>query len=173
MLLYHDCYDNLKKIKTPNPRWGSPRDNSTTTTAVNTRTVFTITAAAGIDTLSQSRDYTHAGSTRHFQMDVVSDGGAIDISASPQIVAGLQGDLLTLNGTSDTNTITFDDNGTLALWNDYPMILTDGDTITFVYNATLSPTVGGWGGSQWGQTGFGWGGASSGWVETSRNKGGI
>lgn len=170
MLLSHDCYDNLKRIQQPNPRWGSPRDNSTTTTAVNTRTVFTISAAAGITALSQSREYTHEGSRRHFHMDVVSDGGAISISASPQIVAGLQGDVLTLTGTSDTNTITINDDGAILLRYDSPMTLTDGDTITFVYNATFTNPYGEWGIDAWGQD---WGGSSSGWVETSRTKGGI
>ena len=136
MLLSCDCYDDLKKIKQPNPRWMSPRDNSDTTTAVNTPTVYTISAATGITALSQSREYTHEGSRRHFHMHVVSDGGAIDITADPQIVVGLQNDILTLEGTSDTNTVQLDNGTGVSLAGGVPMVLTDGDIITLVYNTT-------------------------------------
>jgi len=168
MLLYHDCVDNLKKIKQPNPRWMSPRDNSTTTTAVNTPTIFTISAATGITALSQSREYTHEGSRRNFYMQVVSDGGAIDITAEPQIVAGLQGDILTLTGTSNTNTIQLSDTGAVRLNANREFTLTDGDSITLVYNTDLDAY--GWG-DFWGSSG--WGDPSTGWIECSRTKGGI
>ena len=170
MLLSCDCIDNLKKIKTPNPRWMSPRDGSTSTSPVNTPTVFTISAATGITALSQSREYTHSGSTRHFHMDVVSDGGAIDITASPQIVVGLQGDILTLTGTSDTNTIKLDDDDGMMLYLDYPMVLANNDSITFVYNDLSANPWGEWGTDVWGND---WGGTTSGWTETSRTKGGV
>ena len=149
MLLCCDCKDDLTKIPTPNPHWMSPRDNSDSTDAVNTSTVYTISAATGISALGQSRTYSQEGSRRHFHMHVVSDGGAITLTASPQIVAGLQGDILTLTGTSDTNTIQMDDGLGVAMSNDYAMVLEDNDSITFVYNT------------------------SSGWGETSRTKGGV
>jgi hypothetical protein len=151
----------------------SPRDNSDTTTAVNSPTVFTISAATGITALSQSREYDHEGGRRHFHMDVVSDGGAISISANPQIVAGLQGDILTLTGTSDTDTIKLTDHGYLNLHLNYPFTLKDGSSITFVFN-TISTVPTGWGVSPWGS--FGWGSIDSpneGWMECSRTNGGF
>ena len=173
MLLCEGCRDNLKKIKQPNPRWMSPRDNSLSVNPVNSPTVYTISAATGIDALRQSREYSREGGRRHFFMHIVSDGGAVDISASPQIVAGLQGDVLTLYGTSDTNTIQLDDAAGVHLINDYSMVLKDGDSITLVYNASGSMTGSGWGTGLWGSTGFGFGSSDDGWVECSRNKGGI
>lgn len=148
----------------------SPRDGSTTTSPVNTPTVFTISAAAGITSLGQSREYTHEGGRRKFHMHVVSDGGAIDITASPQIVAGLQGDILTLTGTSDTNTIKIDDDDGTILYKDYSMVLKNNDSITFVYNDFSDDPFGEWGTDIWGSD---WSGTTSGWVETSRTKGGI
>lgn len=173
MLLCCDCRDNLKKLPTPNPRWLSPRDNSESTDAVNTPTIFTISAATGITALSQSREYDNEGSRRHFHMDVVSDGGAITVTASPQIVAGLQGDVLTLTGTSDTNTITITDRGSVNLRLERPITLTDGDTITFVFN-TITNIQYGWGSAPWGTAA--WGSPdypTEGWIECSRNKGGL
>jgi len=170
MLLCGDCRDNLKKIKQPNPRWMSPRDNSLSVDPVNTPTVYTISAAAGINALRQSRDYDHEGGRRHFYMDVISDGGPIDISANPQIVAALQGDVLTLHGTSDINTIKLEDSSTVHLTEDF-IILGNGDSITLVYNEGFSGV--GWGTGLWGSTGYGFGSASGGWVECSRYKGGI
>ena len=170
MLLCEGCKDNLKKIKIPNPRWMSPRDGSTSTSPVNIPTVFTISAAAGITSLGQSREYTHEGSRRIFHMYVVSDGGAIDITANPQIVAGLQGDVLCLHGTSNTDTIKLDDADGLLANQDKEFILTDGDTITFVYNTFSGNPYGEWGTDDWG---LDWGGVTTGWVETSRYKGGI
>lgn len=171
MLLCEDCRDNLKKIITPKPRWSSPRDNSLTTVPVNNPTVYTISAATGINALRQSRDYDHEGGRRNFHMYVVSDGGAITVVADPPIVAGLQGDILSLTGTSDTDTVQINDADTVALINGYPAVLGSGDTITFVYNTTL--TSGGWGVSLWGSTGYGFGGQDYAWVETSRTKGGF
>jgi len=170
LLLCSDCRDDTKKIKVPNIKWLSPRDNSTTTTAVNSPTVYTITAAGGINALRQSREYDNEGGRRIFHMYVVSDGGAIDITASPQIVAGQQGDVLTLHGTSDTDTIKLDDSDGLLANTDKQMILADGDTITFVYNDFTSDPYGQWGTDEWG---LDWGGITTGWVETSRYKGGI
>jgi hypothetical protein len=105
-------------------------------------------------------------------MWVVSDGGAITISADPQIIAGQVGDLLTLRGTSDTDTVQLDDTSTMHLIGGYSMVLKDGDTINLVYN-TFAGGVGGWGVSQWGSTGYGFGGSTEGWVEVSRYKGGL
>ena len=171
LLLCCDCRDDLKKIKQPNPRWMSPRDNSLTTTPVNAPTVYTISAATGIDALRQSRDYDHEGGRRQFHMYIVSDGGAVDITADPQIVSGLHGDILTLHGTSNTDTIKFEDTRALHMNGGRPVTLHDGDTITFVYNED-GTYLRGWGYFYWGD-GQGYDTLSSGWVETSRNKGGI
>jgi len=104
-------------------------------------------------------------------MRVVGNGGPVIITAAPQIVDGVDGDILTLTGTSDTNTITIQDAGDIALIRGLPAVLGDGDSITFVYTADFPGAgVGGWGVSQWGQTGFGFGGTDEAWVETSRTK---
>jgi len=107
-------------------------------------------------------------------MYIVGNGGPINITADPQIIDGLQGDVLTLTGTSNTNTVTIEDAGDLALTHG-SMILGDGDSITFVYNKDYTIIMGGlgWGLSEWGSTGYGWGSTNEAWVETSRTKGGF
>jgi hypothetical protein len=172
MMLCGGCRDNLTKIKQPRPRFFSPRSDSTSVTAVNEPTIFPISAATGIDKIAQSRVYTREGGRSIYHMYVVGNGGPVNITANPQIVDGLQGDILTLTGTSNTNTVTIEDAADLALI-EGPMILGDGDSITFVYNANYSVTVGGWSVSEWGSTGYGFGGTNEAWVETSRTKGGF
>lgn len=66
---------------------------------------------------------------------VVSDGGAIVISANPQIQAGtLDGERLTLIGTSDTNTIELN-NGT-GIRTNGACVLKNNSVITFVWDDT-------------------------------------
>jgi len=171
LLLCSGCRDDLTKIKQPNIRWMSPRTDSTTTIAISDPIVYTITAVDGIDAIRQSREYTYEGRRRVFHMYIVSDGGAIDISASPQIVDGLHGDILTLTGTSDTDTITLEDTAGLHMNGGLPFTLSDGASITFVFNEA-GTYLRGWGSFYWGN-GQGYSTESGGWVEISRLKGGI
>jgi hypothetical protein len=182
--LSDDCFDITDRIKSPRTRWQNPRENDTTTTipAESTPEVFTVSSGTGINLLSQSHELSERRDGRHISifMKVVSDGGAISISADPQIVAAAQlGDLLTLRGTSDTDTITLvserglrlkdGSGGTAGL----PFTLADRDAISFVYMNVLQ----GWGSMAWGSDP--WGDGSGGlsevpmWVETSRFKGGV
>ena len=105
-------------------------------------------------------------------MFIVGNGGPIDITASPQIVAGTDGDILTLTGTSDTNTVKLEDTAAVAMKYGYPITLGDGDSITFVYNTfddSDGGVIDGWGNSKWGSD-YGYGGTTAAWVETSRTK---
>ena len=95
LLLAPSEVDDLRRIKTPNPRWRSPRDNSTTTTAVNSPTVFTI-GATGITALQQSQEYREDGVHKHYYMHVIGISIPTTITADPRIVAG-----------ADTNRLTF------------------------------------------------------------------
>ena len=101
-------------------------------------------------------------------MYIVGDGGPIDITAVPQIVDGVNGDILTLTGTSDTNTITFEDTAATHMNSGKPMTLHDGDSITFVFQP-VGTYPRGWGIFGWGN-GQGYQTLSYGWVETSRTK---
>jgi hypothetical protein len=172
MLLCTGCVDDRSRIKQPRPRFFSPRDNSNSVAAVNEPTIFPISAGTGINAISQSRVYTREGGRSVYHMYIVGNGGPIDITIVPQIVEGLEGDILTLTGTSDTNTIKLEDTPGLALNHGLTMILGAGDSITFVYDEfTPGSTVsGGWGVSEWGFTGYGFGGSTMAWVETSRTK---
>lgn len=172
MLVCGSCVDDLTRIKHPNPRFFSPRDDSTSVAAGSEPTIFPISAGTGINSITQSREYTREGGRSIYHMFIVGDGGPVDITANPQIVDGIQGDILTLTGTSDTNTVTLDDASDLALIGGGSVILGDGDSITFVYN-TFTTTIGGWGISQWGATGYGFGGTNEAWVEVSRTIGGF
>lgn len=64
------------------------------------------------------------------------DGGsAVDLSANPQIADGYDGQIITIVGKSDTNTLTLDDGSGLALSAQFVMGV--GDCITLVYHASL------------------------------------
>lgn len=71
-------------------------------------------------------------------------GAAVDLSDNPQIAAGRNGQIITIIGSSDTNTLTLDDGTGLFLSAQF--VMGAGDSITLVYS-----------------TGLG------GWVETSRS----
>jgi hypothetical protein len=168
MLLCPGCTDNLTKIKQPRPRFFSPRDNSESVAAVNEPTIFSVSAATGIDSISQSREYTREGGRSVYHMRIVGNGGPIDITASPQIVDGIAGDILTLTGTSNTNTVKFEDTADFHMNGGREIILGDGDSITFVYQG-LGTYTRGWGLFGWGN-GQGYQTTSNGWVECSRTK---
>jgi hypothetical protein len=59
-------------------------------------------------------------------------GAAIDISANPQIAAGSSGQIITIIGDSNTNTLTLNDTNGLALAG--VCVLGNDDTITLVYS---------------------------------------
>ena len=184
MLVCQDCHDNTDRIKQPNVRWRGPRDNSTTTTIPSEATpeVFTFGSALGINQIGQSNELVNRRDGRHlsFYMRVKSNGGAISIAANPQITPGqILGDLLTLRGTSNTDTIRLVDGRGIRLFGGSgssvgdPFLIGDGDAISFVFaNVAI-----GWGSMLWGSDP--WGDGSGGanfipiWVETSRFKGGI
>ena len=165
-------------------RWQNPRSNSTSLAIPSEADpeVFTFTAAGGISLISQSNELVDRRDGRHlsFFMRVKSNGGPITITANPRITPGqILGDLLTLRGTSNTDTITLLDGNGIRLFGGSgasvgaPFTLGDGDAISFVYtNVSI-----GWGSMQWGSDP--WGDGSGGadeipmWVETSRFKGGI
>jgi len=85
---------------------------------------ITVAAATGITSTQAKADS---------YLVVGGNGGAVDITASPQIGAGYAGQLTVIRGTSDTNTVKFDDGDgmkmaascTLGL-NDILMIFFDG-----------------------------------------------
>ena len=134
LLVAPDEVDDLRRIKKPKPRWRAARENSTTTTAVNTPTVYTIAAGTGVNSLGQSNELTRDGAHQHYYMRVVSDGGAVDITAVPQIIVGTQGNRLTLVGTSDTNTVQVDDGDGVTLTGGASIILKEGTKLTLVFN---------------------------------------
>jgi hypothetical protein len=172
-LLCSSCRDDIRDILAPRPRFFSPRDNSTSVEPVTEPTVFSISAGTGINFLANSREFSQEGGRDTYYMEVIGDGGPIDIVSNPQIVDGQHGDILTLRGNSDINTITLEDSGELHLngnWGN-KITLGDGDTITFVYNEP-GTYLRGWGYFYWGN-GQGYSTESDGWVECSRYKGGL
>ena len=66
-------------------------------------------------------------------MRVAGNGGAIDITADPQIVAGTDGQVVIIQGTHDTNTVTLDDGTGLAL--SAQCVLAAQDNITLMYDS--------------------------------------
>lgn len=133
MLLCDPCYDSVLEIAPINLKLYSPRANSTTTAAVTNPTVFSITTA-GVTALTNSQTFTRQGVTNSFVMNVV--GLPTTVTANPQIIAGRQGTLLTLVGTSDTNYVII----AAGLGTDLAVkhTLKNGNTLSLVYNATSS-----------------------------------
>lgn len=66
-------------------------------------------------------------------MRIAGDGGAIDITANPQIAAGTDGQIVIIQGTSDVNTVTLDDGTGLAL--SAQCVLAAQDNITLMYDS--------------------------------------
>jgi len=84
-----------------------------------------ITAAGGITPSGFSEE----------MMYIAGSGGAIDITANPQIVAGtIDGQILKLYGTSDVNTVTLEDGNGLELRGS--VLLGANDFIELQWNLT-------------------------------------
>lgn len=165
-------FDITDRIHRPRTRWQSPRDNDTTVTtpAEAVPEVLTVSAVTGVNQLFQSHELSIRRDGRHKSifMKIVSDGGAITISAADAIIDGtFEGDLLTLKGTSDTDTVTIPPGVNVLLRLAVSMTLSDGDSISFVWTETGAA----WGTGPWGQ--FPWGVNNPAWRETSRFKGGV
>jgi hypothetical protein len=64
---------------------------------------------------------------------------AIDITADPQISNGTSGQIITIIGSSDTNTLTLDDAAGLRLTGQ--MVLGIGDNITLLYESTIGDWI--------------------------------
>jgi hypothetical protein len=141
------CWDDPKEIKPLNLKLGTPRSGYLTTTAVNSPVVFSITAAGGI---TPSHSYSTEVSSSNslgitpepsfgscFYMQVEGSGGAVDIIANPQIVAGSTNDKLTLEGMDDTNTILLEDGTGLSLIDGQSFTLGLEDKICFRYTGSL------------------------------------
>lgn len=88
----------------------------------------TITAAGGI-------------TPTHAIMRIVSSGGAVNITANPQIVAGSDGQLLIVQGTSDANTVQLDDGTGLILEGAVAFVLGANDMIMFAYDSGESAWI--------------------------------
>ncbi len=86
-----------------------------------------VAAATGVTAAHIQRTY----------LKVRGNSGAVDISATPQIAAGSDGQMLTLQGTDDTNTLKLDDGTGLALAGGISFTLKQGHVIQFIYDGTV------------------------------------
>jgi hypothetical protein len=91
------------------------------TVATKPSTTADITALGGIQALKMI-------------MRVQGDGGAIEVSANPQIASGVDGQMLILQGDSDANTVKLNDGNGVALQNAVSFTLGQGDTMTLIYD---------------------------------------
>lgn len=75
---------------------------------------------------------------------VYNESAATDLTGTVnqhQIVAGTNGQIITIVGVSDTNTLKFDDGFGIQLAGGASCTLGAGDTITFVYITSITPNV--------------------------------
>lgn len=133
MLLCSGCFDTVLEIAPLNIKFLSPRENSTSITAVTSPSIFSLTTA-GVTALSQSQVHAREGIRNSYVMYV--SGSPTTITANPQIVAGTQGTLLTLVGTSDTSYVIVSTSSGTDLTQQ--MVLKNGNTLSLVYNTTSS-----------------------------------
>lgn len=134
--LCKDCFDDVRENKTINMKLFDYRPNGTSVGVITSPTVFTITAVGGI---TPSNSITTDLDIKNYYMQVVGSG-AVDITADPQITASTNGKILTLEGTSDTNTVQLDDASELELTTS-KYILKKGYVITLVYDSDKSAWV--------------------------------
>jgi hypothetical protein len=66
---------------------------------------------------------------------IAGNGGPINMSSSPQIADGVNGQIIIIKGTNDTNTVTLDDGTGLALTNALSVTLGNKDTIVLMYDS--------------------------------------
>lgn len=66
---------------------------------------------------------------------IKSDGGAVDITANPQISSGFDGQVITLEGMDDTDTVQLDDGDGLKLAGGASFTISNNDVISLHYNA--------------------------------------
>jgi hypothetical protein len=96
-----------------------------------------ITPFRNTGTVSNSGGITHAQLARLMYYD---EAAATDITADPQIVCNeayaRDGTIITIMGSSDTNTLKLDDGDGLQLAGGTSFTLGDGDTITLVFSST-------------------------------------
>jgi len=71
-------------------------------------------------------------------MLVQGSGGAVTITANPQIPAGTDGQTLTIIGQNDTNTVTFTDGNGLQMQAGQSFTLGSGDVLTLIYDKGLA-----------------------------------
>jgi hypothetical protein len=68
---------------------------------------------------------------------VVGSGGAVDVSANPQIAVGHDGQELVIIGTSNTNTVKFNSNNGLSLAGGVPFTLGQGAVLRLIYDGSV------------------------------------
>lgn len=107
---------------------------NSTTPSFTTPTITTLKLSTGAVTNIVAANGITATAT---YMQIAGSGGAVDISANPQIAVGTNGQMLYLQGTSDTNTVRFDDGTGLKLNSASFFILGDNDTISFVFQSGI------------------------------------
>ena len=95
-----------------------------------------INAALSTGTITDATGITAGMLSRYMYY---SEAAATDISSDPQIADGAPGQIITIIGSSDTNTLTLDDGDGLRL--SAQCVLGAGDTITLYYDGTLADWI--------------------------------
>jgi len=98
----------------------------TTISREMTADTITIVAAVGIDIIELT--------TRLIKIS--GRGGAVDVSANPQIEDGTDGQIIILRQTHNTNTVLFENGNGLLLDGHVAFTMDNGDMLMLMYNAT-------------------------------------
>lgn len=136
LLLCHPCFDTETELNALRWPLRSPRMPSLSLDPVTGHTVFTITAS-GVTTIGQSQSYPRDGMKRAFLMYIQGSGATV-VTGNPAIVAGLDGDRLTLVGQSDVNYVQFSSGNGISLVGGAGCTLKNNDTLAFSYDGSAN-----------------------------------
>ncbi len=89
----------------------------------------------GTPTITQSITAVGGITAKKTLVRIAGSGGAVDISANPQIADGTDGQILILQGDDDTNTVKLEDATGLQLDDGVSFTMGKGDTITLIYDS--------------------------------------
>ena len=88
--------------------------------------VLELTAAGGINTTHLERSY----------LKVRSNSGDVTITAEPQIADGVAGQMITLQGTDNTNTVRFQNGNGIVMASGIDFTIKEGHLIQFIFDGT-------------------------------------
>jgi hypothetical protein len=136
LLVCKKCHDSALELKPIDVKWNSPRIVADPLAPASQPIVFTITSA-GVTALSNSQTFVNEGRKNTYVMWIKGDGATV-VTGNPAIVAGTQGDRISLIGTSNTNTVRFTSGNGISLTGGLGFTIQDKCALQLSYDGTAN-----------------------------------